>query len=309
MLKESDSQSYRKIFHSDPNPFISEKFIELNCRKVEKIVRLVNADEKPVIGLTAGIKNGFLLSPFSAPFGGFHFRNEKTYIGEIDNFLALLQEYIASTDLKGIEITLPPDIYSPTFNAKAINSFARNGFRSDIPEITGWVNLENFNNVFTQGNSREYYRQACRNGLLFEHASEESDKREVYNLIRENRAKFGRPLFMTYEDIVMTGDLWPVDYFKVMAADRTIVASAVLYQNHPEIVYAVFWGDTETGRPLRAMDFLAFNLWTYYKNLGYKFIDLGISTETGNPNEGLLRFKESHESVSSLRYKFNWKVN
>lgn len=114
---------------------------------------------------------------------------------------------------------------------------------------------------------------------------------------------------MTYEDIVMTGDLWPVDYFKVMAADRTIVASAVLYQNHPEIVYAVFWGDTETGRPLRAMDFLAFNLWSYYKNLGYKFIDLGISTETGNPNEGLLRFKESHESVSSLRYKFNWKVN
>ena len=309
MLKESDSQSYRKIFLSDPNPFISENFFELNCRKVEKIVRLVNADEKPAIGLIAGIKNGFILSPFSAPFGGFHFRNEKTYISEIDNFLSSLKDYIVSESLKGIEIILPPDIYSQTFNAKAINSFARNGFRSDIPEITGWVNLESFNNVFTQSNSREYYRQALRNGLVFEHATDESDRREIYNLIRENRAKFGRPLFMSYDDIVATGSLWPVDYFKVMTTDKSIVASAILYQNHPEIVYAVFWGDNETGRPLRAMDFLAFNLWSYYKNLGYKYIDLGISTETGNPNEGLLRFKESHESVSSVRYKFRWNLN
>ena len=309
MLIESDPSSYRKYFHSDPNPFISEKFIELNCQKAERIVRLVNADEKPAIGLLAGIKNGFLLSPFSAPSGGFHFRNEKTYIGEIDNFLSLLKDYIVSKSLKGIEITLPPDIYSPQFNAKAINSFARNGFRSEIPEITGWVNLESFNNVFTQSNSREYYRQSLRNGLVFELALEESDRREVFNLIRENRAKFGRPIFMSYDDIVATGDLWPVDYFKVMTTDKTIVASAIMYQNHPEIVYAVFWGDNENGRPLRAMDFLAFNLWSYYKNLGYKYIDLGISTETGNPNEGLLRFKESHESVSSLRYKFYWKVD
>ncbi len=111
---------------------------------------------------------------------------------------------------------------------------------------------------------------------------------------------------MTLDDIIHTSKLWPVDFFKVMAADRTIVASAIFYRYHPEICYGVFWGDNEVGRPIRAMDFLTFKLWSHYKNLGYKFIDLGISTEAGLPNEGLLRFKESHEAFSSLRYKFFW---
>jgi hypothetical protein len=50
------------------------------------------------------------------------------------------------------------------------------------------------------------------------------------------------------------------------------------------------------------MDFLVLQLWSHYKALGYRYIDLGISTESGVPNEGLLRFKETHECVSSLRH-------
>ncbi len=109
---------------------------------------------------------------------------------------------------------------------------------------------------------------------------------------------------MTLDDILSTGELWPVDFFKVQAADKQIVAAAIFYRNYPGICYAVFWGDNEEGRPLRAMDFLVLKLFTHYKEAGYKYMDLGISTETGIPNEGLLRFKESHESVSSLRYRF-----
>jgi hypothetical protein len=130
------------------------------------------------------------------------------------------------------------------------------------------------------------------------------EKMEIYDLICKNRAKYGRPIYMTFKDIIDMNRLWPVDFFKVNSGDGSIVASAIFYRNHPDIGYAVFWGDNEAGRQLRAMDYLAFNLWTYYKDLGYKYLDLGISTEAGSPNEGLLRFKESHESTSSLRYKF-----
>ena len=109
---------------------------------------------------------------------------------------------------------------------------------------------------------------------------------------------------MTFDDIIATGDLWPVDFFKVTTSSGTLVASAIFYRFDSGICYAVFWGDNEEGRHLRAMDLLAFNLWSYYKKLGFRYVDLGISTERGIPNEGLLRFKESHEATSSLRYKF-----
>ena len=306
MLLEVDKNTYKKYFPSNPHPFISESFIELNKNKVEKIIRLVDEADVSSIGFVVGIRNGVLYSPFSAPFGGFHFRNEIIYVKEIDMFISSLQEFIVSNGFRGVEIVLPPDLYHLTFNTKIINALIRNGFETGPPEITNWVNLESFSGTFTQKNSREYYRQAVRNGLSFHVVTGAHEKRLIYELICENRAKFGRPIYMTFEDLMDTNSLWPVDFIKIDNGDKEIVASAIFYRSLPDICFAVFWGDNEVGRPLRAMDFLTFSLWNYYKKLEFKYIDLGISTEAGIPNEGLLRFKESHESVSSLKYKFTW---
>lgn len=304
MLVETDLYTYRKTFPVDPHPFISDNFIELNRLKVDRIVRLLRKDVKHVIGLIAGIQDNKLKSPFSAPFGGFHFRNEIIYSNEIDGFLAELTEYAESAGLERIELTLPPDLYNPTFNAKIINSLIRNGYSCHVPDITNWVDLRLFSGEFSQKNSREYYRQGVRNGLTFIKTEEEEDKSEIYNLIAENRQKFGRPIFMTLSDLLLIESIWPVDYFKVLSHGTRNVAAAIFYRSLRDICHAVFWGDNEEGRPLRAMDFMVLNLWSYYKNEGYTCIDLGISTEYGVPNEGLLRFKESHEAVSSLRYRF-----
>jgi len=307
MLVESDIISYRQYFPVDPNPFISEKFIELNRYKVDRVVRLVDDSSQPVIGLVAGIKNGVLKSPFSAPFGGFHFRKENIYSSEIDRFLQLLSDYAESILLNRIEIITPPDIYHMTFNAKMVNSLVRQGYQPALPEITNWVDLTRFDGMFRQKNSREYYRQAQRNNLVFSVAQNEREKEIIYDLICENRTKFGRPIYMTLDNILSTGEIWPVEFFKV-ESENNIVASAIFYRNHNEICYAVYWGDNDEGRPLRAMDFLLLNLFVYYKEAGFRYMDLGISTENGIPNEGLLRFKESHEAISSLRYRFTLEI-
>ena len=310
MLIEVNAKIFEQYFPTDPHSFVSKAFIELNTNKIDKVVRLVEDEvSKPEIGLVVGIRNNKLLSPFSAPFGGFHFKKENMYSEKVDSFIASLKNYALSNSFSEFKITLPPDIYHQTFNAKCVNSFFRSGFSYEIPEITSYVDLARFEKIYKQKNSREYYRQALRNELVFEHTTEQKDKVEGYELIRENRVKFGRPIYMTLDDINETGSLWPVDFFKVKTSDGSLVASAILYRPHPEIVYAVYWGDNDVGRPLRAMDFLLLNLWTYYQKLGYKYVDLGISTEEGIPNGGLLRFKETHEAISSVRYRFCLKAN
>jgi len=60
MLVETDLSTYRRHFPVDSNPFISERFIELNRNKVDRIIRLVDECGEPVIGLVAGIKDGIL---------------------------------------------------------------------------------------------------------------------------------------------------------------------------------------------------------------------------------------------------------
>lgn len=304
MIIEIEKSEYVKYFPIPPHPFISEKFIDLNSHKVDQIVWLVDDSGTANMGLVAGVRNGTISSPFSAPFGGFHFKKENIYISEIDRFVNSLEAYAVTKDIKRIEIILPPFIYDGTFNSKVINSLIRNGYHNHIPELTNWIDLTEFEDNFTQKNSREYYRQALRNGLQFSITADESEKKMVYDVVAKNRARFGRHIFMTFDDIIATGDLWPVDFFKVTTSSGTLVASAIFYRFYSEICYAVFWGDNEEGRPLRAMDLLAFNLWSHYKKLGFRYVDLGISTEGGIPNEGLLRFKESHEATSSLRYKF-----
>ncbi len=304
MLIEIEKSEYGRYFPVSPHPYISDKFIDLNCHKVDKIVRLVEDSGTAIMGLIAGVRNGALLSPFSAPFGGFHFKKDNIYISEIDRFVNSLKAYAESRDLRRIEIILPPFIYYGTFNSKVISSLIRNGYHNIIPEITNWIDLTVFKDEFTQKNSREYYRQALRNGLQFCTTADESEKKMVYDLVAQNRARFGRQIFMTFDEIIATGKLWPVDFFKVTTSAGTLVASAIFYRFDSGVCYAVFWGDNEEGRPLRAMDLLAFNLWSYYKKLGFRHVDLGISTEGGIPNEGLLRFKESHEATSSLRFKF-----
>lgn len=307
MLIEADPKQYFHFFASDPHPFITKGFVELNSKKAEQVLYITEDSKKPGLGLVAGMRDGWLLSPFSAPFGGFHFRKEVMYISEIEEFLKALKVFIKGENFKGIRITLPPDIYHQTINTKLVKALYQQGYQNEELDITNWVDLHAFQDKFNQKNSKEYFKQAVRNELTFIKTGEESDHREIYDLIQKNREKFGRPIFMSLQDIKDTGTLWPVDYFKVTSKANIIAAAAIIYRSFPKIAYALFWGDNDDGRQLRAMDFLAFHLWSYYKKQGFKYMDLGISTEAGQPNEGLLRFKESHEAISSLRNRFIWK--
>ena len=306
MLIEVSAKEFKHRFDSDPHPFISEKFIALNKDKVDKIVRLVENEEKVSIGLIAGIKEGVLDTSFSAPFGGFHYRNENIYISKIEEFLEHLKSYLNKNNIQKAILSLPPSIYQESFNAKIVNIFLRFGFTMELPEITSWIDLQKFDGQFSHRSSREYYNQAVKNNLNFKPLSDIHEKRTAFDLIKQNRARFNRPIFMDFTDIISTGELWPVNFFSVTNADGTILSSGIFYQFPCNIAYAVFWGDNEEGRPLRAMDFLIYHLITHYKSEGFKFIDLGKSTESGIANEGLLRFKETHDARSSLRYSFSW---
>jgi hypothetical protein len=306
MLINVTSQVFRECFSSDPHPFVSDGFIELNKHKVDKIVRLVVENGTNTIGLVGGIKNNTLNSPFSAPFGGFHFTSNEGFLDEIQIFLRSLKEYIIENDLKKVEIILPPDIYHHSVNTKFINAFIRSGYIMATPEITNWVDLTLFDGIFTKREAMKNYRKAIINQLTIENVSEDKMKLKALEIIAENRKLFDRPMYLTFSDIIETSKIIPIDFFLVRDSNNTEVGSAIFYRGHPDIIHGTFWADTEAGRPLRAMDFLVLNLFNYYKKLGFKYIDIGISSVAGIPNEGLVRFKEIHNCTSSLRFSFSW---
>ena len=249
MLIEVNAKTYKQYFSVNPHPYVSETFIELNKRKVDRVVRLIDDRNNVAIGLVAGIKDGVLKSPFSAPFGGFHFRHNRLYVSVIEHFMSLLKSYVVSLGLKKVEITLPPDIYHHSFNTKMIITLLRSDFSMAPLEITNWVNLRQFTGVFSDNNARTFFNQAVRHELSFHSISEGADKQAAFELVCQNRERAGRPIFMTFDDLMNTSELWPVDYFRVNDNEGNMVASAILYRSHATITQLVFCGDNEYGRP------------------------------------------------------------
>ena len=305
MLINITEKEYYKIFQINPHPFISKGFINLNAHKVDQIYWLVN-NSNDSIGLVAGLKDGYLYSPFSAPFGGFHFNHELIYVNVINEFLIELKFFLKANAFKGIHITLPPNIYNQTINSKLINSLFYNGYLIKNLDITSWIKLESFDSEYKIKSSKEHLKQAIKYGLNFSPINADEEKNEAYDIILTNRQSKNRPINMTFEDLQKSKEIFNIDFFSVTDRNNSIIATAISYRLNESIAYLVFWGDNEKGRSLRAMDFCVFNLLNHYKQNGFKYLDIGISTENGIPNEGLLRFKETHEATSTLRHTFSF---
>lgn len=306
MLREVSKEEYRKYFTVDHHPYITEVFIALNEKKQERVIRLMS-DKCSSIGLLVGLKEGKLRSPFSAPFGGFHYTHEYIDYSLIEEFLTDLKEYITDNGLEKISITLPPDLYQENMNAKLVNAFIRLGYKMEIPDMTNCVNLIEFNGNWVKSEIGRNCRRAVKNGFMFSVATEREEMEEVYKLVQKNREGLGRKIHMTFDDVLEVADIFPVDFFSIREKDGNYIGAAILYRAHKTIVQGIFMGGDLEKRNLGVIDFMYMSCSNYYKEMGFKYIDLGTSSLDGEPNVGLLRFKEIHHGETSLRYSFTWK--
>ena len=306
MLVEVSKEEYRKHFPTDASPFISEAFIELIEKKQDRVVWLMKEDN-PSIGLLVGLKDGKLCSPFSAPFGGFHYSHEYIFYNMVHEFLSDLKEYVAREGLKQVAITLPPDLYQVNMNAKFINAFIRLGFKMEVPDLNSCIDLKKFDGVWVKSVVAQNCRKAIKHGLAWSEATERQEFEEAYKVIHSNREDQGRKILMNLEDILEVKKIFPVDFFLIRENNGNSIGAAIFYRGHEKIVQGIFLGDDLEKRNLGTMNYMYSNIYEYYKALGYDYIDLGVSSLEGEPNHGLIRFKELHNCKTSLRFTFSWK--
>lgn len=304
MLIDISEKDFKNYFPHDPNPFVSEEFINLTKHKVDRIVRLVDNGKDVYIGLVAGVKDNTLLAPFSAPFGGFHYKYEAIFYDVIYSFLLKLKEYITAENIDKLKITLSPNVYNPCINTKLVNAFIRLGFEMQTPDIINTVDLRHFEGEWVKSEVRQNCNKALRYGLTFSHVTDEASIKDAYDIISANRKGQKRHIHMSLEDILEVNNIIPVDFFLVKNMRGDNIGSGVFYRGHEKIVQGIFVGDILSSRKLGTMDFLFLNVFNYYKEKGFDFIDLGKSSSEGIPNVGLIRFKEIHNCFSTLGYTF-----
>jgi hypothetical protein len=296
--------AYRNIVRDPFSIFDSVPFCELNAHKVEAVKYLTFNDGKNRFGIIAGIKDGMLRAPFSAPYACFSEISKNNKIAAYSDAALSLLQYARGLGLKRVRVTFPPTVYDESHIAKLYNSFYNAGFKVSNCDLNFQYDLGEFDENYEMTidpKARQKLRASLRSGLRFEKTT---DIETAYDVIRQNRAAKNYPLWMTYQNVLETIAVIKSDFFIVYAEDQRAIASAMVYEVAPDKVQIIYWGNLPDSDELRPMNFMALHIFQYYKNQGKSFIDIGPSTESSVPNLGLCDFKQAIGCATSSKITF-----
>lgn len=295
-LEEVSSNVYAQIICEPYHIFGSAAFNELNKQKAEHVHYLLFRDSKYRLGLIAAKKESTLVSPFSAPFGGFTFLHDDVRIKAIEEATEATETWCKERGLDKIRYTLAPPIYHESFLAKLTNVMYRKDYAIENMELNFHFDLLKLTPDYVQNiwhNARKNLKISFAANLSFVQCITIQQKASAYQVIQHNRTVRGKPLRMSWEQLVKTIDIIPADFFLVNHTDGTPIAAAIVYKVSSAIVQVIYWGDIPDFHQLKTMNYLSFKVFDFYKQQNFRFVDIGYSTEDSVPNYGLCEFKES----------------
>lgn len=307
---EVSAQEYGQLNNQVYHLFNAAAFAAINQQKCEEIFMLMYKDSKYRLGITAGVRNGFLLSPFSAPFGGFSFMRQDVQIAVIERAVDALEEFAKQKGLSGIRMVLPPLIYNETFLAKQINVLYRKGYVNNNIDLDFYIPLQSMQpyEELLWHNAKKNLRISQQQGFeVIQCNDNETAKAVIYDVIKENRISKGKPINMSFEDILATAEIIPTDFF-LMQQGTQPVAGGIVYAAAKGIRYVPFWGDLPGYTAQKPMNFLSHYITQYYRQMGDQYLHIGISTESSIPNYGLCEFKESIGCTITPKLSFEKKL-
>ncbi len=296
-----DKNDFFSRYSKIPHVFLSQTHLEIHLRDNNKCLYLI--DSNSGLGVFLKLSGTNAQSPYAAPFGGFFSKEDRTDWTQINQFTEGLIEWLLDMGLENLRLVLPAPIYAVNTTTKIINSLINGNHKIKLtPEINSHICLHNHDESSYPKNIKEIIRKTSRSNLKIEEVYTDEQKLLAYEIVEENRTSKSRRMSISYNHLRELDGVCDSRYFIVNNNESKSIASAITFRSAPKIAYAQFWGDTLLGRSLNAMDFLAVNLVNIFQADGYSTFDLGVSTENGIPNSGLLRFKESHLFTSTIKF-------
>lgn len=287
------SKAHRQVFNT-------AAFAALNVSKTDEILYFDLKGSECSLGIIFGKNGNNLLSPFSAPFGGFVALG-KAGLANIHNALTLIRDYAAHNSLN-ILISLPPAVYSPLSELTAFAAPAA-GFCSSHDDINYHIDLAHHSIASLTRAGRKNLAKAEISGCSYHIANADNDSEMAlaYKIIEANRNEHGYPLRMSLADLLAMRRLIDID-LPLVKVDGEFAAAAVIYRHSPSIAQVIYWGDLKNYRPARPMNRLAYAVARHYGDMGIEVLDIGPASTDGIPNDGLCTFKESIGCVASLKH-------
>jgi hypothetical protein len=151
---------------------------------------------------------------------------------------------------------------------------------------------------------RRRLRKCRRAGLHF--AEEPTpDLPSLYNFVADCRRRRGFPVTLDYAGFEALFQHFPDQYRLFTVRDGSRLAALALgVRVSPGILYYFYPADDPAYQTYSPTVLLLTGMYGYAQLQGYALLDLGIATDAGRPNPGLIRFKRNMGAEPSLKLTF-----
>jgi hypothetical protein len=305
-IESINKTEYQKLFDKPDLPYNCVEYTTLFSQNCDEIVYLLIHEDNFYCGLIAGIREKAIYSPFSAPFSIFSFKGKRIDNLILDQLITLVENYALRLNLNAISYILPPYFYNKELISLLIFSFFKHNYHPYI-DINQYYSTSDFIQYETNTINKEIrykLRAAEKAGLTFQNEIEVEGIEKAFNVIYQNKIAKGRIQRLSLEQILALRNIIDIDFFTVNY-EMNPIASSIVYRIKPGIVQVIYWGNIIDYNNLYPMNYLAMNMFRFYKDQKIEIVDLGTSMSDREINQGLYRFKESIGASSTIKYTFS----
>ena len=249
-------------------------------------------------------ESGMLISPIQGTFGGINF-NKKISSKTKQDCISLLVNYLQTNYSNfTIQISQPPLAHDVFLNEESL-LMQYLDFEIHKVEINHSVIVSK--DTLEQKMSRNNIKRLKKcNSSLFVFEQSKNFKKS-YEVIKINRTSKDVKISMSYEQIMKMQKRFPDDLFFFDLKDGVkIIASSLCIKIKEDILYVFYWGDLPGYEKFSPIVSLSKNIYDFAALNGFKILDVGTSSLNGEPNHGLIRFKDGLGFQPSLKFTYTY---
>jgi hypothetical protein len=249
--------------------------------------------------------SGIATAGHRAPFAGPDIVRGSEPVAEIQ---ALVEGACASFRAAGarrLSVRLRPASWSPA-EPSVLYALLQAGFSVAESAISFAIDLDGGPEAYLarlRSPARRALSHAAGEPYSFDDVTHDGSAWAVaYGILRDNRVGKGRPMSLPLDYTLRLRDAFPgAVRMDLLRHDGVPVAASLRYRVLPGIDVVQYWGDHGHTLARSPMNPLVQHLVQTSHASGARLLDLGISSEDGWPNEGLIRFKRSIGATAEVR--------
>lgn len=251
-------------------------------------------DNRPAAVICFQISNAAAVSLINSPFGGLVIMTRGSQELMV-KFMSYVVDQLAQLGVNSIIIKTPPKVYMESAVSNTDSIYQSAGFNVQYNEVNQYLTPTNsmpFEKLVAR-NRRSHLNQATGQNFVFKKLNT-SYLLQAYRLVEQCHQEKGFPVTMSYDALEKMFVDFPDEYWLFgLFYENELIACSVSILVSADVLYNFYHGDGLHYRKFSPLTSLLNGIYNFCLHEKISLLDLGISSENGELNQGLFNFKKS----------------